>query len=160
MSEVDDKIVKGLAERQPGIEQLFIQGQGVLFRGPHIRDKWYDNYTECLHANITKKRIQDLKEQGLNVDRRHLMLVADIMCFEGDVKAIGRHGISGRKTSVLARAAFEITAAVLLQAAVEGEEDKLDGIAENIIVGQPVSTGTGNVVLGFKPIKSKGRRKK
>ena len=55
-----------------------------------------------------------LCEQGLGVDIRHLMLVADVMTNEGDIRAIGRHGISGKKTSVLARAAFEITAAHLL----------------------------------------------
>jgi len=40
------------------------------------------------------------------------MLVSDMMTSDGDVKAIGRHGISGRKSSVLARAAFEIWSAL------------------------------------------------
>ena len=64
-----------------------------------------------------KRRSRTLEEQGLNVDIRHIMLVADLMTNDGDVKAIGRHGISGRKSSVLARAAFEITAVHLLHAA-------------------------------------------
>src|SRR5207249_11427521 len=69
----------------------------------------------------------------------------------GDVKAIGRHGISGRKSSVLARAAFEITAHHLLRAAITGEVDYLDGVAENVIVGQPVTLGTGAVNLIYQP---------
>jgi DNA-directed RNA polymerase subunit A" len=85
------------------------------------------------------------------------MLVSDLMTNDGDVKAIGRHGISGRKSSVLARAAFEITSAHLLRAAIMGEEDKLEGVAENIIVGQPVTLGTGAVKLVWTPQKaSKG----
>ena len=68
-----------------------------------------------------------------------------------DVKAIGRHGISGQKSSVLARAAFEITANHLLYAAISGEVDNLDGVAENIIVGQPVTLGTGAVNLVYQP---------
>ncbi|MFA5311951.1 MAG: DNA-directed RNA polymerase subunit A'', partial [Methanomassiliicoccales archaeon] len=87
------------------------------------------------------------------VDIRHIMLVSDLMTADGDVKAIGRHGISGRKSSVLARAAFEITAAHLLHAALTGEEDHLDGVAENIIVGQPVTLGTGAVNLVYTPVR-------
>jgi DNA-directed RNA polymerase subunit A" len=79
------------------------------------------------------------------------MLVADLMTNDGYVKAIGRHGISGRKSSVLARAAFEITAPHLLHAAMNGEVDNLEGVAENIIVGQPVTLGTGAVNLIYTP---------
>jgi DNA-directed RNA polymerase subunit A" len=79
------------------------------------------------------------------------MLVADVMTNEGDIRAIGRHGVSGRKTSVLARAAFEITAAHLLRAAITGEVDELKGVAENIIVGQPITLGTGAVNLVYRP---------
>src|SRR5947199_8275616 len=79
------------------------------------------------------------------------MLVSDMMTNDGDVKAIGRHGISGRKSSVLARAAFEITAHHLLRAAITGEVDYLDGVAENVIVGQPVTLGTGAVNLIYQP---------
>ncbi|MCK5037978.1 MAG: DNA-directed RNA polymerase subunit A'', partial [Thermoplasmata archaeon] len=88
-----------------------------------------------------------------------IMLVADIMTNDGDVKAIGRHGISGRKSSVLARAAFEITSAHLLKAGLIGEVDRLDGVAENIIVGQPVTVGTGAVNLIYSPPKTPKRRK-
>src|SRR5439155_1527305 len=80
-----------------------------------------------------------------------IMLVSDMMTNDGDVKAIGRHGISGRKSSVLARAAFEITAHHLLRAAITGEVDYLDGVAENVIVGQPVTLGTGAVNLIYQP---------
>ncbi|MBX8643657.1 MAG: DNA-directed RNA polymerase subunit A'', partial [Thermoplasmata archaeon] len=90
---------------------------------------------------------------GLVVDIRHIMLVADMMTNDGSVKAIGRHGISGRKSSVLARAAFEITSTHLLRAAIIGEEDHLDGVAENIIVGQPVTLGTGAVNIEYVPPK-------
>jgi len=96
--------------------------------------------------NAIINEIQDtLNEQGLIVDIRHLMLVADIMTVDGEVKAIGRHGVSGDKASVLARAAFEITVDHLLDAGVKGEYDELEGIVENVIVGRPVKLGTGMV---------------
>jgi len=104
---------------------------------------------EAARNAIISEALSTLSEQGLVVDIRHIMLVADMMTNDGDVKAIGRHGISGRKSSVLARAAFEITAHHLLRAAITGEVDYLDGVAENVIVGQPVTLGTGAVNLVY-----------
>ncbi|UCE36946.1 MAG: DNA-directed RNA polymerase subunit A'' [Thermoplasmata archaeon] len=110
---------------------------------------------EAARNAIIREASKTLEEQGLTVDKRHIMLVSDIMTNDGDVKAIGRHGISGRKSSVLARAAFEITSTHLLRAGMTGEIDTLDGVAENIIVGQPVTLGTGAVNLIYTPVKKK-----
>lgn len=104
---------------------------------------------EAARKSIIKEAKDTLDEQGLEVDIRHIMLVADIMTNEGELNAIGRHGVSGRKTSVLARAAFEITSQHLLRAAVLGEKDRLDGVAENVIVGQPITQGTGAVDVKY-----------
>jgi DNA-directed RNA polymerase subunit A" len=78
------------------------------------------------------------------------MLVADIMTNRGTIESIGRHGISGSKESVLARAAFEVTVNHLLDAAVHGEVDDLNGVIENVIVGKPVAVGTGDVDLKMR----------
>jgi DNA-directed RNA polymerase beta' subunit len=88
-----------------------------------------------------------LEEQGLDVDIRHVMLVADIMTTTSEVRQIGRHGVSGEKSSVLARAAFEISVANIVEAAVKGESDPLKGVTENVIVGQSIPIGTGLVNL-------------
>lgn len=105
---------------------------------------------EAARNMIIQEAHNTLSEQGLNVDKRHIMLVADVMTSDGKIKAIGRHGVSGEKTSVLSRAAFEITVNHLLQASRRGESDLLEGVAENIIVGQPVNLGTGAVELVMK----------
>ena len=112
--------------------------------------------TEAARNAIINEASRTLEEQGLTVDIRHIMLVADLMTNDGDVKAIGRHGISGRKSSVLARAAFEITSTHLLRAGITGEVDTLEGVVENIIVGQPVTVGTGAVNLVWSPHKKEG----
>ena len=96
---------------------------------------------------IIDEALSTLREQGIEVDVRHIMLVADMMCMEGEVKQIGRHGIAGEKESVLSRAAFEVTVNHLLDAAVANEEDILEGVTENVIVGQPIQLGTGDVKL-------------
>jgi len=113
---------------------------------------------EAARNSIIHEAMGTLGEAGLDVDIRHIMLVADLMTNDGYVKAIGRHGVSGKKSSVLARAAFEITAAHLLHAAMVGEVDHLEGVTENIIVGQPVTLGTGAVNLIYTP-KKKGDKK-
>ena len=103
---------------------------------------------EAAREAIIEETMNTLEEQGLDdVNIRHLMLVADIMTNEGTIESIGRHGISGSKDSVLARAAFEVTVSHLLDAAVHGEVDELDGVTENVIVGKPIKLGTGDVNL-------------
>jgi DNA-directed RNA polymerase subunit A" len=102
---------------------------------------------EAARNAIINEAVKTLEEQGLDVDIRHIMLVADMMTSNGEVKQIGRHGVSGGKASVLARASFEVTTKHLLDACIRGEADKLDGIIENVIAGQPIPLGTGSVEL-------------
>ena len=102
---------------------------------------------EAARSAIIYEAFSTLKEQGISVDLRHIMLVADIMCMDGEVKQIGRHGIAGEKESVLSRASFEVTVNHLLDAAVAHEFDELSGVTENVIVGQPILLGTGDVKL-------------
>lgn len=102
---------------------------------------------EAGRTALIQEAMDTLKEQGLTVDVRHIMLVSDIMTVDGDVKPIGRHGVSGEKASVLARAAFEVTVSHLLDSGMRGDIDELRGVTENVIVGQPIRLGTGNVKL-------------
>ncbi|TDA38503.1 MAG: DNA-directed RNA polymerase subunit A'' [Candidatus Methanomethylicota archaeon] len=102
---------------------------------------------EAARSAIIKEAFQVLDQQGLDVDMRHVILIADLMTCTGKIRQIGRHGVSGEKSSVLARAAFEVTVKHLLDAASHGEEDALEGVTENVIVGQSIPLGTGVVEL-------------
>ena len=114
----------------------------------NIHEVYDELGVEAARETIINETNETLAEQGLDdVNVRHLMLVADIMTNRGTIQSIGRHGISGSKDSVLARAAFEVTVNHLLDAAIHGEVDDLDGVIENVIVGKPVSIGTGDVDL-------------
>jgi len=106
---------------------------------------------EAARAALIREMKNVLDEQGLDVDIRHLILVADIMTQTGRIRQIGRHGVSGEKLSALARAAFEMTVQNLYEAAASGEEDKLLGVAENVIVGGVVNVGTGMVEVYMNP---------
>jgi len=84
-----------------------------------------------------------LKSQGLDIDIRHLKLVADAMTNSGDVKGVTRMGIIAQKSSILARATFETPIKQFVNATLKGGKDKLASVIENIIVNQPVPVGTG-----------------
>ncbi|GAA5418712.1 DNA-directed RNA polymerase subunit beta' [Sulfurisphaera tokodaii] len=105
---------------------------------------------EAAREAIAREIKKVLEEQGLDVDMRHILLVADIMTRTGVVRQIGRHGVTGEKSSVLARAAFEVTVKHLLDAAARGEMEEFKGVVENIIIGQPIRLGTGIVELTMR----------
>ncbi|NVM54044.1 MAG: DNA-directed RNA polymerase subunit A' [Candidatus Helarchaeota archaeon] len=117
----------------------------------HIREVESTLGIEACRTSIINESTNVLEEQGLDVDIRHIMLVADLMTNTGAIRQIGRHGISGKKSSVLARAAFEVTIKHLLEAAIRGDEDPLKGITENVIIGQVIPLGTGGIDLLIKP---------
>ena len=101
----------------------------------NVFEIWQTLGIEAARTALVKEVTNTLEEQGLEVDIRHIMLVADLMTSKGYLQQIGRHGIAGTKTSVLARAAFEITVPTIARAALEGQMEPLKGVTENVIVG-------------------------
>jgi len=98
---------------------------------------------EAAREAIVNEVMKVMESQGLNVDIRHIMLVADMMCATGRIKGITRYGVVSEKASVLARASFETPVKHIINAALIGEEDKLSSVVENVMVNQPVPVGTG-----------------
>ena len=113
----------------------------------NVYEVWQTLGIEAARNALIKEVTNTLEEQGLEVDMRHIMLVADLMTSKGHLQQIGRHGIAGTKTSVLARAAFEITVPTIAKASLEGQIESLKGVTENVIVGATVPIGTGMVEL-------------
>jgi len=113
----------------------------------NVYEVWQTLGIEAARNALIKEVTNTLEEQGLEVDIRHIMLVADLMTSKGHLQQIGRHGIAGTKTSVLARAAFEITVPTIAKASLEGQIESLKGVTENVIVGATVPIGTGMVEL-------------
>ncbi len=105
---------------------------------------------EAARNAIARELKLTLDEQKISVDLRHLLLIADAMTASGSVKGVGRHGLSGEKKSVFARAAYEETVKHLINAAAFGETDQMRGVTENILVGKQIPIGTGSVRLAIK----------
>jgi len=179
------KVVKGIRGVKRGLltpsdnnEEWVIKTEGTNMQGViqidgvdttrtvsnhiHEIEKLYG--IEAARKMIITEAQKVLEQQGLDVDLRHLLILSDLMCHTGSIQSIGRHGISGSKSSVFARAAFEVTVNQLLDAGLYGEQELLRGIPENVIIGQVVPIGTGRTNIMFdldrnlEILKKKGKK--
>ncbi len=173
-------IKRGLITKDSKVNEWIIQTEGTNLQGVleiegvdstrtysnHIHEVQKIFGIEAARNLLINEALQVLEDQGLDVDLRHLLILSDLMCQNGTVLSIGRHGISGSKSSVFARAAFEVTVNQLLDAGIYGEEELLLGIPENVIIGQIVPMGTGGVELmmslddNLKVLKEKEKKEK
>lgn len=102
---------------------------------------------EAARALIIGEVEYTMGKHGIKIDHRHIMLLSDMMCFKGDVLGITRFGIGKMRTSTLMLASFEQTADYLFNAAAQDKIEEVGGVSESIIMGIPISLGTGMVEL-------------
>lgn len=105
---------------------------------------------EAARQAVINEVFKVIENQGLNVDIRHLMLVADTMSAAGRIQGITRYGVVKNKASVLAKASFETPIKYFIEASLYGEVDKLTSVVENVMLNQPVPVGTGMLKLVAK----------
>ncbi|MGQ4891107.1 MAG: DNA-directed RNA polymerase subunit A' [Candidatus Njordarchaeia archaeon] len=168
-NKVQEKIIKGikgierahLRKSEKGEYYIVIQGKDLtpllFIEGidlSRIETNNIHNMAKIFGIEATRRLIMKeakdvLDNYGLHIDMRHIMFVADLITHRGKLDSVGRYGISGKKTSVLARAAFEETGKHIFKAAALGMRDELLGATENVIVGGIAPIGTGAVKLGF-----------
>uniref|UniRef100_A0A673CFL5 DNA-directed RNA polymerase subunit n=1 Tax=Sphaeramia orbicularis TaxID=375764 RepID=A0A673CFL5_9TELE len=92
---------------------------------------------------VIEKEIKDVfAVYGIEVDPRHLSLVADYMCFEGVYKPLNRHAIQSN-SSPLQQMTFETSYKFLKQATMLGSHDQLASPSACLVVGKVVKGGTG-----------------
>jgi DNA-directed RNA polymerase II subunit RPB1 len=74
---------------------------------------------------------------------RHVELLADMMCYRGEILKISRHGINkSDDNGPFHKASFEEVPEILSKAGIFAEVDNMDGTSANIIMGQMVNAGT------------------
>lgn len=88
-----------------------------------------------------------LSFDGAYVNYRHIACLADCMTFGGYLMAVSRHGINKGESGPMLRASFEETVEVFMNAAVYSRFDMLDGVTENVMLGQLGKLGTGLIDL-------------
>lgn len=103
---------------------------------------------EAAVATIANEIKACMDSHGMAVDLRHIRLLADIMCFRGRVLGFTRFGLTKMKAdSVIMLASFEKTGEHLFNAALGNKIDETNGVTESIILGKPMSMGTGSFSL-------------
>jgi DNA-directed RNA polymerase III subunit RPC1 len=88
----------------------------------------------------------------MDIDPRHMSLLADVMTYKGDILGITRFGLAKMRDSVLQLASFEKTPDHLFDAAFHMKRDRIEGVSECIIMGQSIGLGTG----AFKVVRKLG----
>jgi DNA-directed RNA polymerase III subunit RPC1 len=104
---------------------------------------------EAARETIVKEITSILQAYSLNIDIRHIYLLADVMTSRGVVLGITRYGIQKMNNNVLTMASFERTTEHLYNAAVSEREDVNLSVSESIIIGKPIPLGTSsfNILL-------------
>ncbi|MEM4181993.1 MAG: DNA-directed RNA polymerase subunit A' [Candidatus Pacearchaeota archaeon] len=160
--EIKNKIISGVKN----IKQVLVvkkeKDYVILTSGSNLRDiinlkevnksKVFTNniheIAEVLGIEAARQAIIDeiskvLVSQGLDIDKRHIYLVADAMTSSGVVKGVTRVGIISDKSSILARACFETPDRHFINATKTGKKDNLSSVIENVMLNQIVPVGTG-----------------
>jgi len=161
-----EKLKEFVVSGVKGIEQVMVTKKErdyvILTKGSNIREvlevkginteKVFSNDVhdvemvlgiEAARQTIVNEIKNVLQAQGLDINHRHLELVADAMTSSGVVKGVTRMGIITDKASVLARATFETPDKQFINATIKGAKDELNSVVENILINQPIPVGTG-----------------
>ena len=145
---------------EKGERKLLVEGYGlkeVMTTEGVVGTQTYTNHVmemqqvlgiEAARNSIYREIDYTMASHGMSIDPRHVMLLADVMTYKGEVLGITRFGVAKMKDSVLMLASFEKTTDHLFDAALYGKSDSIAGVSESIIMGNPAQTvGTGMPAL-------------
>jgi DNA-directed RNA polymerase I subunit RPA1 len=175
---VEEAATKTLVRSRKKIDQAFVnkedggRGRCLQTAGINFEELWKLDRTIVDHNRILSNDIWAIRQAygveaarnnivqqirsifgayGIEVDPRHLTLIADYMTFEGGYKAMNRIGME-QMSSTLLQMSFETTAHFLTQAALSGVKDELQSPSANIVLGRPIRHGTGAFDLLAKTV--------
>ena len=128
-------------EEKSGDYMMFAEGLGlksVLGREKVNSRRTFSNHImevevvlgiEAARRSIINQVEQTMKEHGVNVDTRHLYLLAEVMCCKGKIIGFTRYGVDKMKDSTLMLASFEKTTDFLFDAASQAKHDRIRGVS-------------------------------
>jgi len=125
--------------------------QRIYFsQGAVIHDKHVEVIVRQMFSRIRIKNIGDSSfSPGEIVERAKFLEENEILKKEKKTQAkgvpilLGISRVALTTDSFLSAASFQETSRVLIKAAIEGKEDKLRGLKENVIIGKLIPAGTG-----------------
>lgn len=84
---------------------------------------------------------------GIQVNIRHLMLIADLMTSNGEYRSLNRLGMRKFSTSPFCTMSFETATSIISEAAFHGYVDTMDSPSACVSLGKIVKMGTGGFDL-------------
>uniref|UniRef100_A0A8D8YI58 DNA-directed RNA polymerase subunit n=2 Tax=Cacopsylla melanoneura TaxID=428564 RepID=A0A8D8YI58_9HEMI len=94
---------------------------------------------------------------GIEVDPRHLSLVADYMTHNGSYVAMNRNGIR-LNPSFIQKMTFEMPLEKIRQASIQGRDDSMRSPSARVMMGQECKQGTGLFQLRHAEVKKKKKQ--
>ena len=113
----------------------------------HDMARWYG--IEAAGRTIVQEIKNVFGVYGINVDYRHLSLIADYMTLEGCYRPFNRLGIRNNP-SPLQQMSFETAVPFLKSAVTNNSYDFLQSPSASIVTGKHVGLGTGSVHLQYR----------
>jgi DNA-directed RNA polymerase I subunit RPA1 len=101
---------------------------------------------EACRANLVKEIRSVFSVYGIDVDYRHLSLIADFVTFNGDYRAFNRIGME-ESSSPFLKMSFETTMKYLISSASNRDTDWITSPSSAIVVGQPPPVGSNTFDL-------------
>ncbi|BCB67528.1 DNA-directed RNA polymerase II largest subunit [Lymphocystis disease virus 2] len=116
-----------------------------------VCDDVWDVYRTLGLASVRKRLREMIKNcVGDDIYPEHVELLVDQMTYKGKPMPIDRYTMRTHKVGPLSRAAFEESLDILINSAVNGEIDKLDGVSACVVAGKRSFIGTGFPSLLYK----------
>lgn len=155
LSTINRVVINSVDSDSDKTYSLAIEGMGlnkiITIEGVDFRHCISNNILEVEKVlGIEAARITIINEikttfggHGIQVDIRHLNLIADLMTVKGLVLGITRFGIGKMRESTLMLASFEKTTDVLFESSYHARNDEINGVSDCILVGRMIPIGTG-----------------
>ncbi|ADO67402.1 putative DNA-directed RNA polymerase subunit Rpb1 [Cafeteria roenbergensis virus] len=84
---------------------------------------------------------------GADFNYQHLVVLADLMCYTGEIISIDRHGTNKMELDPLARSSFERTMEHFVNASIYNQTDRIKATSSRIMTGRVIPGGTGSFEL-------------
>lgn len=111
---------------------------------------------EAARQIIYDELVEVIGFDGTYIDHHHIALLCDRMTYSYKPISINRHGINNDDIGPIAKASFEETPQMLMDAAKHGELDLVTGVSANVMCGQEGMYGTNSfeILLDMKEFRN------
>lgn len=98
-----------------------------------------------------------VSSDGTFINPSHILLLVDVMTYQGNITSVSRYGMKKEQMGVLSRASFEESLDQFCNAGFYAEKDFIKSVSANIMCGKRSSIGSGlcNLMMDWKTIKNK-----